>query len=301
MSAIPWSYICVVFAGAIMDVRNFAGLLKKSTKDQKKKETGTHNPVDEFFPRDDGPSDVPVDVAAAATERKAVGKGVAPIGKKPKEGETGKKAPPVLIVDEHSTSEPLVMATTVASNPPSRDFPQETVQFSLVKGTAVMHDTVEPKAFLRGITSEMDRAALGTYDDDDALKNKILRSSLTACVALGEQARRVGELRREKAQQDEHLRKLVHDNADAVRQMAKLEEDLRQAKAEAERAKGEKAEAEKVVVEEAEVVKAEAVAKAREDVVAAFLAEGWKAEGRKEWVASVVETSVDACVKGPGG
>ncbi|CAH9070695.1 unnamed protein product [Cuscuta europaea] len=170
-----------------------------------------------------------------------------------------------------------------------------------------MHDTVEPKGFLKGITSEMDRAALGTYDDD-ALQNKILRASLTACIALGEQARRFDEWRLQKAQQDESLKKLIHDNADAVRQMMNLEEELRQAKAEAERARAEgKAKAEKAAaeaaqkaLEEAEAVKAEAVAKAREDAIAVFLLEGWKAEGHKDWVASVLEASADEWVKGPG-
>ncbi|CAH9114506.1 unnamed protein product, partial [Cuscuta europaea] len=99
------------------------------------------------------------------------------------------------------------------------------------------------------------------------------------------------------------MKKLIRENADAVRQMARLEEDLRQTKAEAERATQEKAEAErataeaaKKAVEEAEAAKAEVVASA----VAAFSAKGWRAEGHKDWVASVVEASVDEWVKGPG-
>ncbi|CAH9074656.1 unnamed protein product [Cuscuta europaea] len=99
------------------------------------------------------------------------------------------------------------------------------------------------------------------------------------------------------------MKKLIHDNVDAVRQMARLEEDLWQAKAEAERVTKEKAEAEraaaeaaKKAAEESEAARAEAVA----NVVAAFIAEGWRAEGQNQWVASVVEASVDAWVKGPG-
>ncbi|CAH9114647.1 unnamed protein product [Cuscuta europaea] len=101
--------------GASMDVRNFVGLKKKLAKELKKKETGTQNPVDEFFQRDEGPSSA---VAAAiggaeaggdqvaAAKRKAAGKAVVPRGKKLKKGGAEKKATPVVAVDEHSSSEP---------------------------------------------------------------------------------------------------------------------------------------------------------------------------------------------------
>ncbi|CAH9108762.1 unnamed protein product [Cuscuta europaea] len=99
------------------------------------------------------------------------------------------------------------------------------------------------------------------------------------------------------------MRKLIHDNAEAMRQMAQLEGDLQQVRAAAEKAAKEKAEVEKAAAEaarkaseDAEAAKAEAVAGA----VAAFMAEGWKAEGYKDWVASVVEGSADGWVKGPG-
>ncbi|CAH9118489.1 unnamed protein product [Cuscuta europaea] len=98
------------------------------------------------------------------------------------------------------------------------------------------------------------------------------------------------------------MKKLIHDNAEAVRQMARLEGELQQAKAEAERAAKEKsegeraaAEAAKKAAEEAEAAKAEAIASA----VAAFISEGWRVEGHKDWVASVVEASADEWVKGP--
>ncbi|CAH9109336.1 unnamed protein product, partial [Cuscuta europaea] len=152
----------------------------------------------------------------------------------------------------------------------------------------------------------MDRAALGTYDDD-ALENKILRSSLTACIALGEQARRGKVLRLEKVQQDEQLKKLVHDNAEAVRQMAKLEEALQQMELQLEAANKGKAEAEKTAVEaakkaveEAEEAKNKAISVAREEAVGAFVAEGWRAEGRKQWLALVMKASVDEWCGGPG-
>ncbi|CAH9119314.1 unnamed protein product [Cuscuta europaea] len=204
-----------------------------------------------------------------------------------------------------------------------------------------MHDTAEPKAFLRGITSKMDREVFETYDDD-ALENRILRSSLTvsirflfpylvsvvlffpeeqsnsfdncsqACIALGEQARRREERRLHEAAQDKKVEGLIRKNSEAVKHAAQLEEALREAKAAAEKAKADgiaegKAEAERAAAEaakkaadEAQTAKERAAAEARGEAVAEFLAEGWRAEGHKEWVASVVAASVDAWVEGPG-
>ncbi|CAH9113963.1 unnamed protein product [Cuscuta europaea] len=64
------------------------------------------------------------------------------------------------------------------------------------------------------------------------------------------------------------------------------------------RAEAEKAAAEaaKKAAEDAEIAKKEAVGEA----VAAFVAEGWKAEAQKAWVAAVVEASVEEWVRGPG-
>ncbi|CAH9096962.1 unnamed protein product [Cuscuta europaea] len=134
----------------------------------------------------------------------------------------------------------------------------------------------------------MDQAALSTYDDE-ALENKILRSSLTACVALWEHAQRLEQWRLRKAEQDWEMKELILKNSDAVKQMAPLEEDLRKAaegtelkaKAAAEEARLEAERAANKAAEEAELAKAEAVAKAREEAVAAFMAEGWKAEDRQ--------------------
>ncbi|CAH9118604.1 unnamed protein product [Cuscuta europaea] len=125
---------------------------------------------------------------------------------------------------------------------------------------------------------------------------------IQACIALGEHARRFDEWRLQKAQQEESLKKLIHDNAEAVRQMAQLERGLQQARAEAERAAKERvemekaaAEAAKKALEDAEAAKAEVAAAA----VPAFMTEGWKAEGHKDWVASVMENSAEGWVKGP--
>ncbi|CAH9094271.1 unnamed protein product [Cuscuta europaea] len=134
-----------------------------------------------------------------------------------------------------------------------------------------------------------------------ALEDKILRSSLTACIALGEQARRLEEWRLHKAEQDANMKELVHQNSDAIRQMAALEESLRQRPLRAEAADRGKAEAERSAVEALEkAAKAEAIAKAWEEAISGFLAEGWKAEGHKQWLFSVVESSVDEWCDGPG-
>ncbi|CAH9051491.1 unnamed protein product, partial [Cuscuta europaea] len=106
--------------------------------------------------------------------------------------------------------------------------------------------------------------------------------------------------------------KLIHDKDASLMDMCRLEEALRQAtegaeqrlrsaveeaKAEAERID---AEAAKKGAEEVEGAKAEAVAAADKSAVENFVAEGWTAEGRKDWVSSVGEKSVDAWVEGPG-
>ncbi|CAH9050551.1 unnamed protein product [Cuscuta europaea] len=284
-----------------MDINSFAALKKQKAKGQGKKEPGKQKPVSDFFKKGGEPLAVPTDDAVAAAKRKAADKGVAPISKMLKKGDVEKKAPSVVIVEGHSSSEPPVISVTPSQALVDEGgLPRESIQFSLLKGTAIVHGTVDPKEFLRGATPSLDKAALSRMDDE-AIDNKILRSSLTTCIALGEQVRRLEEWRPRKAQEDEKLKKLIHDNADAVRQMAKLKEELRQAKAEAERATAEKVEAErataeaaKKAVEEAEAAKAEAVANSRGDAVSAFIAKEWRAEDQSQWVASVVEASGDA-------
>ncbi|CAH9094786.1 unnamed protein product [Cuscuta europaea] len=170
-----------------MDVRNFAGLKKKLAKEPKKKETGTQKPVDEFFKNGGEPSSaIPpnveaegIEAAVAAVKRKAAGKSVVPTGKKSKRGDAGKKATPIIIVEEHSSSDPLAVVATTPSNIPSGnlgggDLPRESVQFSLVKGTAIMHGTVDPREFLKGGTPLLDKAAMSRLEDE-ALDSKILR------------------------------------------------------------------------------------------------------------------------------
>ncbi|CAH9096096.1 unnamed protein product, partial [Cuscuta europaea] len=143
-----------------------------------------------------------------------------------------------------------------------------------------MNGTADPRVLLRGITPEIDRAALGA-DDDQALEDRILRSSLTTCIALGEQARRLEEWRLRKAEQDAKMRELIRQNSDAIRQMAMLEESLRQMTLRAEAADRGKAEAERSAVvaleraaREAEAAKVEAIERARGDAISGFLAWG---------------------------
>ncbi|CAH9081849.1 unnamed protein product [Cuscuta europaea] len=103
------------------------------------------------------------------------------------------------------------------------------------------------------------------------------------------------------------MRELIRQNADAVRQMAMLEESLRQMTLRAEAADRGRAEAERSAAEaleravkEAEAAKVEAVERARGDAISGFLAGGWRSEEHKQWLSSVVESSVDEWCDGPG-
>ncbi|CAH9070697.1 unnamed protein product, partial [Cuscuta europaea] len=60
----------------------------------------------------------------------------------------------------------------------------EVLTLSLPAGTTVLNGTADPRALLRGITLDIDRAALEA-DDDQSLEDRILQSSLTTCIALG--------------------------------------------------------------------------------------------------------------------
>ncbi|CAH9113888.1 unnamed protein product, partial [Cuscuta epithymum] len=174
-----------------------------------------------------------------------------------------------------------------------------------------MHGTLDPREFLKGATPSVDRSTLSRFGDE-ALELKALQASATASLAFGELVRRAEQHRLERAKSAEVTRKLVANNTEAIRQLASLEEALRQAEKKLEAAKEEaraegKAEAERaaaesarIAAEKAEEAKAEAISKAREEAVAAFIADGWKAEEQKQWVASVVEASADGWVKGSG-
>ncbi|CAH9118764.1 unnamed protein product [Cuscuta europaea] len=263
----------------MMNVRGLADLKKKkSSKAPKGTDVGVPKPAGDFFKKLEGPSAAPNTDAAAAAKRKVAGK--APESKKPKTGDAGKKGPPVVIVDDCPASG-MHEEMTVAEVPGGvREPSSEVLTVSLPVGTAVMNCTADPRVLLRGMTPEIDRAALGA-DDDQALEDKILRSSLTTCIALGEQARRLEEWRLRKAEQDAKMWELIRQNSDAIWQMAMLEESLWQMTLRAEAADRGKAEAERSAAEaleravrEAEAAKAEAVEKARGDAISGFLAGG---------------------------
>ncbi|CAH9114853.1 unnamed protein product, partial [Cuscuta europaea] len=289
----------------MMNVRGLADFKKKkSSKVLKGTDAGVPKPAGDFFKKPEGPSAVPNDDAAAAPKRKVVGKALE--GKRLKMGDVGKKGPPVVIVDDCPASG-MPEEMTVAEVPGGvREPSSEVLMVSLPVGTAVMNCTADPRVLLRGMTLEIDRAALGA-DDDQALEDKILRSSLTTCIALGEQARRLEEWRMRKAEQDAKMRELICQNSDAIRHMAMLEESLRQMTLRAEAADRGKAEAERSAAEaleraakEAEASKADAVEKARGDAISGFLAGRWRAEEHKQWLSSVVESSVEEWCDGPG-
>ncbi|CAH9102649.1 unnamed protein product [Cuscuta europaea] len=294
----------VLTGGVNMDAGKLFALKKKGKSQAQKKDPSVQPPVGAFFQKEapePSAAEGVVGVAEGATKKKKGGKVVEPPTKKQR-GTVAQDAPLVIIEDRPSPDPPVDAAVTAQINPPLRNPPREILQLSLAPGASVLHGSAEPKAFLRGMTSVMDKAALSTYDDE-ALENRILQSSLTACVALGEHARRLEQWRLRKAEQDREMKELVLKNSEAVKQMAMLEEDLRKAaegKAAAEEARCEAERAAKKAAEVAEIAKAEAVAKARKEAVAAFVAEGWKTEDRRQWVASMVESSVDDWVKGPG-
>ncbi|CAH9071382.1 unnamed protein product [Cuscuta epithymum] len=308
-----------------MDPKAFARLSNKLAKEKKKKAEGPSNQraVEEFLqkpdakkkPEGEGPSkDAGAGVVTEGShvpelKRKNTGKGTTLPEKKQRRGDAEQKAPPVVIIDDHPSDKPS--GSLPLADLDEGAWPLEKVQFPIKKGTAILHGTLDPREFLRGATPPLDRTTLGRFGDE-ALEHKALQASATASLAFGELVRRAEQHRLEKAQSDEVTRKLVANNTEAIRQLASLEEALRQAEQKLEAAKEEaraegKAEAERsaaeaarIAAERAEEVKAEAVAKAKEDAVALFLAEGWKSEGREQWRASVVETSVDSWVKGPG-
>ncbi|CAH9115731.1 unnamed protein product [Cuscuta europaea] len=281
-----------------MNVKGLARFKNKPAKYPKGSDAGGQKPVGAFFKKPEG------DVAAA--KRKTTTKESPPATKRSKKGDATKKDPPVVIVDEHSTSRLVVDVPTAGKPMGTEEMPPEVLQVSLPRGTTVTNCTVNPRVLLRGMTFETDGATFGALDDV-ALEDQILRSSLTACLALGEHARRLEEWRLHKAGQDAKMQELIHKDFKATKLMAQLEEDLRLARAEAGRLREEKAKAEeaaaeaaKKVAEEAEAVRVKAVVKAREEAISRFLDEGWKAEGYKEWLSSVVGASVDEWCEGPG-
>ncbi|CAH9084871.1 unnamed protein product [Cuscuta europaea] len=273
----------------MMNVKGLARFKNKPAKDPKGSDAGGQKPVGAPFKKPEGD--------AAAAKRKPTAKEPPQAPKKSKKGDAAKDDPPVVIVDDCPASgvhEEMPMAQVPRG---VREPSLEVLTLSLPAGTAVLNGTTDPRALLRGITLDIDRASLGA-DDDQALEDRILRSSLTTCIALGEQFRRLEEWRLHKAGQDAKMKELILKDSKATKLMAQLEEDLQLARAEAGRLREEKAKAEEAAAEsarraaeEAEAIRAKAVATARE-AISGFLDGGW--------LSSVVEASVDEWCEGPG-
>ncbi|CAH9147849.1 unnamed protein product [Cuscuta epithymum] len=312
-----------------MDVSSFAALKKKLAKEPKKKEAGKQKPVDGFFPRVEGPlpqGEPTKEVAAAAANaetggsqaeeltRKRAGKALAPPEmKKQKKGAAGKKDAPIIIAGEQPSFNPS--AHTPPRSPPAHINEEvcqaELIQFPVKAGTSVLHGTLHPVGFLRGVMASKDRSVLARYEDD-ILDYKVASYSTMAALAASEQARRVEQLRIAKIQADEALKKADVEQAALRKKLSEAEEALRLEKEGTEQrlkdaeAKGKAAAEEaaaaiaRTVAEASENEKAEAIADARKEAVEAFLAEGWTASAHEGWVASVVEQKVDSWVKGPG-
>ncbi|CAH9104884.1 unnamed protein product [Cuscuta epithymum] len=200
-----------------------------------------------------------------------------------------------------------------ASNPPPGQgaelaWPQDHVQFSITKGTAIMHGTLNPREFLTGATPPTDKSVLSRLKDD-ALGSKVLQASVTAALGLGELLKRFEGAQAQKKQADEAL-------ADSRRQLLEVRETLRleqeafdkilqdsktvaraEGRADAEKAT---AAAAKAAAEAAEAARREAVAEAAKEAVEAFKSGGWRTEDHKEWMASVLPETVEEWVAGPG-
>ncbi|CAH9071571.1 unnamed protein product [Cuscuta epithymum] len=312
-----------------MDAKSLA-LLKKQMAKEAKKKVGppSQKAVDEFFQKPgaskdkdaEGPSkgDADAQVGAGGSKieelkRKNTGKGVMPPEKKKKKGGEGRKEAPILIAEDQPSSHPP--ANTPPRSPPSpfdeEIRPAEIVQFPIKSGTSVLHGTLHPVGFMRGVMSSKDKSVLARFEDD-ILDYKVASYTTMAALAASEQVRRVEQLRIAKGQADEALKKSDEEISALRKRLADAEEALRlekegveqrlrdaeaKGKASAEEAAAEAAKAAAIKAEEA---RKEAALQAERDAVSAFVAGGWQAEERKPWVDSVVEASVDAWVRGPG-
>ncbi|CAH9147163.1 unnamed protein product [Cuscuta epithymum] len=297
-----------------MDPKAFAKLSKQLAREKKKDEgLPTQRVVDEFFKKPEGaksrngegPSQATVDEGSKAVElkRKNAGKGSKPPEKKQKKGDAEQDAP-VITVEENSSSEAPAQKVGVA-------WPTEDVNFSVKKGCAIMHGTLDPREFLRGTTPPTDKSVL-SRQKTGPLGSKILQAAVTAALGLGELMQRMEQSDLQRAKAAEIQNKLEEDNAALRKQLMEVEAALRlekdnvQKKVDDARAlgRGDGLEAAaatiKAAAEEAEKAKAEAVAKAEREAVAVFLSDGWKAEDQRQWRASVVEASVEDWVGGPG-
>ncbi|CAH9095006.1 unnamed protein product [Cuscuta europaea] len=153
-----------------------------------------------------------------------------------------------------------------------------------------------------------DRLALARLDEG-SLEAKVLLNAASSFMGLCEHLRRVDQMREAKGVAEGEAALLRKKHAEAEDSLRLATDDMEQ-RVQAARAEGVNeglvrvgeaaAEAARIAADEARAAQEEAVSKAREDAVTSFTAEGWKAEDRREWLASVVGASVDEWVGGPG-
>ncbi|CAH9077984.1 unnamed protein product, partial [Cuscuta epithymum] len=147
-----------------MDPKAFAKLSKQLAMEKKKDEgPPTQRIVDEFFKKPEavknhegeGPSKAADEEGSKVAElkRKNAGKGTKPPEKKQKKGAVEQKEAPIVIVEEHSSSEAPAQKVGVA-------WLTENINFSVKKKSAIMHGTLDPKEFLRGAIPLTDKSVL---------------------------------------------------------------------------------------------------------------------------------------------
>ncbi|CAH9108525.1 unnamed protein product, partial [Cuscuta europaea] len=139
----------------MMNVKGLARFKNKPAKDPKGPDAGGQKPVGAPLKKPEGD--------AAAAKRKPSAKEPPQAPKKLKKGDAAKDDPPVVIIDD-----PPEMPTAQVPRG-VREPSLEVLTLSLPAGMAVLNGTADPRALLRGITLDIDRAALGA-DDDQALE-----------------------------------------------------------------------------------------------------------------------------------
>ncbi|CAH9104964.1 unnamed protein product [Cuscuta europaea] len=182
-------------------------------------------------------------------------------------------------------------------------FGRETLEAIVPNRASILEGSLNPSVLMSQVMPSADRLALARMNDE-GLNSRILQNSASVYMGLCEHFRRMEQLRREKAADDE-------EKANLLKKLADLEETLRAAtegvdrrveaakgkgRAESEKVTGEAAQATDVVAEKA---KNEAVALVERSAVDAFSASGWEVEDREEWVFSVVHKKIDAWVESP--
>ncbi|CAH9056586.1 unnamed protein product [Cuscuta europaea] len=238
-------------------------------------------------------------------KKKIAGKGTEPPAKKPKTTAPTKQpiTDVVVIVDEGHAS-----ASTPQEQINQEFFGRERSEALVPKGASVLEGSLNPSALMSQMLPSADRLALARLDEG-SLEAKVLLNAASTFMGLCEHLRRVDQMREAKGAAEGEavlLRKKLAEAEDSLRLATDdMEQRVQAARAEGvneglARAGEAAAEAARIAADEARAAQEEAVSKAREDAVISFTAEGWKAEDRREWLASVVGASVDEWVGGPG-